>query len=198
MRFGDLFIALNDYFNEHHINYMKYHSYGDADGSCVSSMTMGIFACLKTYESDPHQRDNTRKYILELSKLINTTNYMNKNESILETIASYFTSNKTEEKDDFDKINNQTIPYIISEFFDNTKYSDFYYINKLINKLLEGHEDYIIQLTLVTLAFSMTLDDTESRPLLFSKFLYKLREMNKLSYNFHFYDDGNCRKYIKF
>jgi hypothetical protein len=200
IRFGDLFISLNDYFNDHHIDYMKYHAYADPVGSCVSTMTMGIFACLKTYKGNPNQRDNTRKYILELSKLINNTDYTNKNKSILDNIASYFNSNETEEKDDFDKdkINNQSIPYIISQFFDNTKYSDFYYINKLVNKLIEGHEDYITQLTLVTLAFSMTLDDVESMPHLFSEFLIKLIEMNKLSDKFNFYDDGNCRKYITF
>jgi hypothetical protein len=201
-RFGDFYNTMTDYFNEHHIDYMKYTSYDDREESTISTLTMCIFSLLKTYKNSHQQRSMVTNYITRLCMLINTTNHMIENNlldvsSIISNIRSYFIC---ECGNSNIEINSESIPYVISNHLFEIDYTDFNSIKKIINTIFSDkyHDDYIIQLSLGTLAFTSLIDEENNKIELISIYLKNLKEMNKLSDKFNFYDKPNYRGYIKF
>jgi hypothetical protein len=186
LRFGDMYNTITDYFDEMNVNYMKYHSLTDSICSTISTLSVGIFAMLKTYKGSECQRDKVDIYISKLISLINTTNYKKDYEfSFIDSIKSYF--NESEDKKESES--------------ENKEDKEFENINKLIISSFSDksyHEDYLIQLSLVSFAFIKMVEDQNDQSELFSKFLIKLKEMDNVSYIYNFYDNPNYRGYIKF
>lgn len=165
MRFGDMHAALSDYFDEHKVNYMKYHSATDSVGSSISVMCMGIFAGLKVVKSNGRieQEQFLRRYLTSLTHLIETTNYMEDHNSFLHYVESFWKEEK--EPTPFEWI----LPSI-----------------QLMVKPHWFHDDYMIQLTLITLAFYHAMKGEEYKYMWMSC----LREMVDMDTTHCFYDNG--------
>jgi hypothetical protein len=187
MRFGDLFNALEDYFVDTNIDYKKYHPVSDQTGCEVSTWVLCTFAVLKTFNSQPEQKEFLKKYIGKIGELINDTNYIdeyNTIQSITDIFTSWFTHNSTQQLD---------IP-IISENYTNWKY-----IYSLLRNMWDDfHDDYIILLCIGTLGFTNLIVNQPNRFELLGKYLTNLKLMVQLDNTYCFYDRANYRGYIDF
>ena len=134
MRFGDMYIALKDYFDDNNICYSKYHIDNDPDGTENAIFSLGIFAFLKTCKNHPQQREMVQQYIEEMVKIIKTTDFMSGDTSC-SSIISYFDSNEIMYDGDTNK-----------EQFEN--------ICMTINIRFSYSVESIIQLSLTALAFA--------------------------------------------
>lgn len=213
IRFGDLFNALNDYFVDHNVDYSKY---DDAEGSAVSTFSLGVLAVLKTYSNSNNKRIQVENYINNLIAILRRSKYEHLDTSlsnIFRSITSFFNSGENsydkkeleeKEKDHFsqyDRINPEVIPYVISDLFDNSKYSDFNYVDKFVYKIFSYggyHDEYMLMISIITFTFTTMIEEYPNRSELFTNFLFRLIEVDKMSSKYGFYDKNNSRVYIKF
>lgn len=211
IRFGDLCNTLTDYFDDHHVDYSKYHSLTDSEGSTVSTFSLGLIAVLKTFSNSSNtnnQRIQIENYVNNLITILNKSKYEHVEPSIysiFSSINSFFNYHEKEEEKEYfsqyDRIKPEVIPYVISDRFDNSKYSDFNYIDKFVSKIFSYgryHEDYMLIFSVITFTFTTMIEDYPNRSELFAKFLVRLIEVDKIAGKHGFYDKCNSRVYIKF
>lgn len=197
MRFRDLFNLLKDFLIDNNINYKKYHPSSDKNDCEVSTWTLCSFAVLKTFSSNPEQKEFIIKYINKLAQQINQTNYMEEANSLSTVASDFFQVLKSvfdnPESDDDEDEPTQNSPVI------SDNYIDFDYVFNLLRKISSSyHDDYIILLCVGTLGFTNLILDYPNRFELFNSYLSNLIEMIKLDDTYGFYDNANFRGYVEF
>lgn len=199
MRFGDMYNAITDYFDDHEIDHAKYIVPSDPIGSETSIFVVGIFAALRTFKNHINQRKIIKKYIEELSIVIKSTNYikeyyeMPSMDDMINSIKSYFNSDQ-------------------SNIDNHKKYDDllnidsknhYTYIFNMLKKLYSSYmNDTIIQLSVTTLAFLNTINNMEEyfddNEILLNRYNLHLKELFIETGNYGVYDEPNYRGYIDF
>lgn len=177
MKFGDLHNALMDYFDEHNIDYQKYHAVTDEEGSEISVMCMGIFSLLKlvSHVETAEKEMYLRQYIHAMSTLIRRTNFMEESHSLINYIQSFWKEEETSQE-------LKAFSHALRTIRD--RFGDAY------------HDDYMILLTLTTLAFHQTFPDTIEE--FQEDWESHLAEMVELDTHYDLYSTGNVRQYITF
>ncbi len=189
MRFGDMFNILLDYFEDNSINYEKYHPYTDSKYCEISTFSICAFATLRTFKN-PKEQNIAGEYIEKLAQIIEETNYIEENNdySIVKVIGSFFNEEQTEQ-------NEQLI------LTDN--YTDFKYINSLLYKLFKDeqyryHTDFIVLLTVGTIAFTSIIKNQANRFEFLSSYLSNLKQLVNSKDFESVYDEPNNRNFIYF
>ena len=152
MRFGDMHNAITDYFDENDVDHAKYIIPDAPIGSETSIFILGIFALLRTFKNHPEQRSIVKKYIDELCKIIDATNFIEELyefPSIVDSITSFFSSgsdnkDKDDSDDEFEDLVNKSI---------RNRFNRLLNIMNMNKTLRNTDSDIIIQLTIPVLVF---------------------------------------------
>ena len=187
MRFGDMHNAITDYFDENYVDHAKYIIPDSHNGGETSIFILGIFALLRTFKNHSEQRSIVKKYIDELCKMIDTTNFIEELyefPSIVDSITSFFSSDSdNKDKDDSD-----------DEFEDLVNKSIRNRFNRLLNimnmnkTLRNTDSDIIIQLTIPVLVFENVMDEY------ITEYITNITELLILTGEY----EPNDRRYIEF
>lgn len=179
MRFGDMKNALTDYFDDNFVDYRRYQSLMDNDGSLMSVLSMGVFAMLKTVASVDRQakEELLRTYVITLSHLIQTTNYMQDNEnSLIQYFRSFWGYPSS----------SSPVSSVDHEFSDTLQE-----IQEWVGDH-DFHLEYMILLALVTLAYYQTFPEGKR------DWQHALQQMIAMDTEHGFYDHSESRVPVTF
>lgn len=184
IKFGNFYHELDDYIANSKIRLNNYsYSYNSI---LVSVITLGIFACLKTFEGS-EQQVMVKKYLEILLFFVQNTEFKAYNNFFKSFLL--FISCGT----------NNNIPNNDREFiiYLHDNYNDYYIIQDYLKKKYRNyHYEYINQLSLLIYSFVKLVYNSNNRENDILRFLQNLYDMDKLSYDNNIYDNPNYRGFI--
>lgn len=200
IKFGDLYNELNDYLNDMKIDYIKYNAPSDDECAVVSSLSMGIFAVLKTFSDNKElQKTMIKKFIEELMMLVKSTNYSCSQYGFFQSLHMIWTGDDIKLGKKIPNTNQEFSSLLFED--DSFNHRDYYFVLDFIKKLFKSRgyvDEYANQLTLSVFTFIQIILSNDDRNNLLDIFLNNLKEMDNLAGIHNFYEKPNFRGYISY
>jgi len=200
IRFCDLYNFLKSYVEKNNLDVTHY----DDKDECISTFTISLFCCLKSFTDKENQKEFIKLYIETLTKYLEGTKFKAvsyTNYSFYDFLKSFFTP--SDKLKDIQMTIVYRIPIIIDDIY--SLELDYYNIQMKLSELFKSseenslfHEDYINTMTFGFYVFLKIINNYPNKKELASKYLKNLFEFNLLSEQVNLYDNPSYKGIIKY